>query len=92
MGIADRIAEERQKLTMSRCRFGRLEDELGADDWALLLKLVDEVRAVRGGAEKRNQTNGLSAAAISRALRAEGHNISVDVVQHHAYQHCRCGF
>lgn len=89
MGIAERVEAERRAHTGGRCRFGRLEDEVSADDWALLVQLIAEVRERQN---KNDSRHGLSAAAISRALRAEGHNVSKDTVQAHAYNRCRCGF
>ena len=97
MSLADRIANERNKSANPRCRFGRLEYELSDDDWAVVLASVAEIRETRElatarGRETVNQASGLSASALSRALRAEGYDISKDVVQAHAYWHCRCGF
>lgn len=97
MSLADRITDERTKAQGGRCRFGRLQAAVSEDDWRVLTSAIEEIRANRLAATERgratvNQMTGLSGAALSRALRAEGHDISKDVVQAHAYWHCRCGF
>lgn len=90
MGLSERIENVVNESLTSRCGFGRLESAVSTEDWELLTETIRQLRATRH--VRRNGHTGLTAAGLARALRAEGHHISSDTVQSHAYEHCRCGF
>lgn len=90
MGLSESIQNVVSASQTFRCGFGRLEDTVSADDWQLLTATIEQLR--KTSHIKRNGYSGLTAAGLSRALRAEGHLVSAQVVQDHAYGHCRCGF
>ena len=93
MGLADNIQREFTASRTGACAFGRLAATLPEADQKALDRAVEQVRDARRSGNKEDWRNAhaITAAAIRRALIAEGHTLSKDVVEKHVYMTCGCG-
>lgn len=72
------------------CHLGRIVQTMPADDRDALAAAVDKVRAYRQASGVRNSSTMVTAAAIRRALVAEGYTVSKDTVEKHVAGSCGC--
>jgi hypothetical protein len=88
MALADIIAQEMSAKERS-CRMANLLTTLTDTDRQAVENAIEMVRdRDRGGASP--QGSRVTGSAIYRALVAEGHDVTVYVVQAHIYGRCSC--
>ena len=90
MGLADALANEMPGGSIKPCRVAELRDGMTKPDREALDAAVGMVRDARANGMHPHATTGLSAAAIRRALLAEGYTVSIDSLQDHVYRRCGC--
>jgi len=90
MGLADAIHNEFEKVERRMCHLGRVVGTMPADDRAALDAAIEKVRAHRLTSGVRNSSTMVTAAAIRRALVAEGYVVSKDTVEKHVAGTCGC--
>jgi len=90
MGLADAIHNEFDKVQRRICHLGRIVRTMPDDDRDALAAAVDKVRAERINGGVRNSNSMVTAAAIRRALVAEGYTVSKDTVEKHVAGTCGC--
>lgn len=90
MGLAERLASEMTPIVRG-CAVGRLLNTLDSGDSRALASAIDSVREAKSKGINPQARSGITATAISRALEAEGHDISSYTVQNHVYGRCGCG-
>lgn len=90
MTLKDSLAQFVNQPVERACCVKRIHHTLSEDDADALTAAIDLVRRAReSGAGGRNRT-GVSASAIYRALRDDGHKVSEDSVSRHIYLRCAC--
>ena len=91
MGLAENIEKEFTATKSGACAFSRLAASLPAEDQQVLERAVRRVRDYRNAKPGEwRDSQALTAAAIRRALAAEGHSLAKDVVEKHVYGSCGC--
>jgi DNA-binding phage protein len=88
--LADRLAEHVNRPTSNVCLVGALYQTLSPSDQAALDAAMEQVRAAKQSGVVNRSAAGLSASALYRAIRAEGYQVSLDVVTRHTFQRCAC--
>lgn len=90
MALGDALQDELTNSRKRRCHLGRLIEQMPTADQDSLSAALDQVRAYRKIATQNNGYSKLTAAAIRRALIAEGYDVSKDTVEKHVAQTCGC--
>lgn len=90
MALADSLHEQLSAQRRRRCHLGRSIDEMPDADRTAIANAIEQVRAYRATSIVRNGHTPMTAAAIRRALIAEGYDISKDTVEKHVAGTCAC--
>ena len=90
MALGDALQEELTNSRTRLCHLGRLIQQMSTDDQHSLSVALDQVRESRRVSTQNNGYSKLTAAAIRRALVAEGYEVSKDTVEKHVAQTCGC--
>lgn len=90
MGFADALDTELKKGSRRLCQMGALLESLADADREAFQNAKQQIATHRLHTTVSNQYSPLTANAVWRALKSEGHIVSRDAVQKHIGDTCIC--
>ena len=90
MGLANALDTESNRRTRNLCQMGVLLQTITEEDREAFENAKQQIAVQRQHTTVSNQYSPLTANAVWRALKSEGHIISRDAVQKHIADTCIC--